>query len=247
MHVLVSLLLYIIFMSGGLISLGLKEDVEMISCIEKESLEALYLRGNSFIGEVPISLSRCIRLRFLDLGENKLSGVIPEWIGEELLELYVLVLGSNRFYGRLPSHVCWLSNIQVLDLSNNGLSGKERSFGRSGLELLKSIDLSRNNLSGKIPYEITSLYELFSINLSINKLHGKVPKDMGRIPTGSQLQCFNYTSYSGNPQLCGPPLTPRCGLSSPPTTVVGKEYAEDEDDFWKSFYIDMGVGISITF
>ncbi|KAI3809116.1 hypothetical protein L1987_25085 [Smallanthus sonchifolius] len=253
------------------------------------NLEALYLQANKFVGEVPMSLRNCRRLRFVDHGENKLSDIIPKWIGEELSELYVLVLGSNRFYGMLPSQVCWLYNIQVLDLSNNGLSGNiprcfdnftamarkifggdkitnhsyssfigsfmcislplacpnqprelaqfidnawvtwkgtERLFGRSGLQLLKSIDLSRNNLSGKLPYEITR-----------------------RIPTGSQLQRFIYTSYSGNPQLCGPPLSPRCGLPPPPTTiVVGKEVVEeDEGDFWKSYYTGMGVGFVVAF
>ncbi|MFS7958124.1 putative transferase [Helianthus anomalus] len=163
--------------------------------------------------------------------------------------------------------------------------GKERSFERTGLQLLKSIDISRNNLSGKLPCEITSLYDLASLNLSINKLHGEIPKDIGqlkslqsldlsrndfsghipsslaeltflgyldlsnnnlsgRIPTGTQLQGFNYTTYSGNPQLCGPPLTIRCGF---PPVVEKKDVEEDEDDSWKSYYTGMGAGFAVGF
>ncbi|KAJ0558499.1 putative transferase [Helianthus annuus] len=163
--------------------------------------------------------------------------------------------------------------------------GKERSFERSGLQLLKSIDLSRNSLSGELPDEITSLYDLASLNVSNNKLHGEIPKDIGqlksiqsldlsrnefsgripsslveitslgyldlsnnnlsgRIPTGTQLQSFNDTSYSGNPQLCGPPLSPRCG---PPPVVEKKDVEEDDDDFWKSNYIGMGSGFAVGF
>ncbi|KAF5800084.1 putative transferase [Helianthus annuus] len=163
--------------------------------------------------------------------------------------------------------------------------GKERSFERSGLQLLKSIDLSRNSLSGELPDEITSLYDLASLNVSNNKLHGEIPKDIGRvksiqsldlsrnefsgripsslveitslgyldlsnnnlsgrIPAGTQLQSFNDTSYSGNPQLCGPPLSPRCG---PPPVVEKKDVEEDDDDFWKSNYIGMGAGFAVGF
>ncbi|XP_071734431.1 receptor-like protein EIX2 [Rutidosis leptorrhynchoides] len=86
-------------------------------------LEALYLRKNAFVGELPMSLSNCTNLRFLDLGENKLSGKIPAWVGERLTRLYVLVLRSNIFNGSLPTQMCLLNNLNILDLSNNGLVG----------------------------------------------------------------------------------------------------------------------------
>ncbi|KAJ9540410.1 hypothetical protein OSB04_026916 [Centaurea solstitialis] len=86
-------------------------------------LEALYLRSNAFVGELPISFSNCTKLKFADFGENNLSGIIPPWIGERLSNLSFLVLRSNSFYGRLPSQLCWLNNLQVLHLSGNGFSG----------------------------------------------------------------------------------------------------------------------------
>ncbi|GKD69962.1 receptor-like protein EIX2 [Tanacetum coccineum] len=307
-------------------------------------LEALNLRSNGFVGKLPMSVSNCKSLRFLDLGHNNLSGIIPQWIGEKLPALTVVVLRSNAFGGRLPPQLCWLDNLQLLDMSNNELSGDipacvgnftamakksrfrnettdhlytfhdeifhdesiripgqngveeyrdsawvawkgaNRMFGRDGLKLLISIDLANNKLSGEIPSQITKLAELVSINFSCNRLHGKIPENIGKlknldsldlsrnkisgkipqslsnihflsyldlsfnnlrgkIPSGTQLQGFDSSCYGGNPKLCGPPLTRKCGL--PSVTVAGKEGApKDKDYYWESFYPGLGAGFA---
>ncbi|KAL9991719.1 putative non-specific serine/threonine protein kinase [Helianthus debilis subsp. tardiflorus] len=146
---------------------------------------------------------------------------------------------------------------QFLDNAWVAWKGAKRLFGKSGLSLLKSIDLSRNNLSGKIPNAIAGpkrygrLKSLESLDLSRNEFSGHIPWSLaqlnflsyldlsfnnlsGRIPIGSQLQRFSYTSYSGNPQLCGPPLTPRCGFLQ---VVEKKDVKEEDDDSWKLYYI----------
>ncbi|GJX28152.1 leucine-rich repeat-containing protein [Tanacetum coccineum] len=45
------------------------------------NLEGLRLNGNQLEGEVPHSLSKCRSLKVLDLGNNKLNGTFPEWLG----------------------------------------------------------------------------------------------------------------------------------------------------------------------
>ncbi|KAI3705067.1 hypothetical protein L1987_75299 [Smallanthus sonchifolius] len=204
------------------------------------NLEVLYLRTNAFVGELPMSLSNCTKLRFADFGENKLSGVIPEWIEEKLSDLYILVLGSNGFKGRIPSQICWLYNLQVLDVSNNGLSGNiPRCFHNFTAMARRSFGDDMTNHS----YSSYRRPPFFSAPLALRPYI-----QCGRIPTGSQLQCFNYTSYSDNPKLFGPPLTPRCGLQPPPATNVGKEdVEEDDDDLWKSYYTGMGAGFAVAF
>ncbi|KAJ0558505.1 putative leucine-rich repeat-containing, plant-type, leucine-rich repeat domain superfamily [Helianthus annuus] len=268
---------------------------------ELSELYVLVLGSNRFYGSLPSQICWLYNLQLLDLSDNGLSGDIPrcfdnftsmarESVGDDITSH-----SYSSFVGIIPCdphrpcpygpHV----EAQFLDNAWVAWKGTERSFGKSGLQLLKSIDLSRNNLSGKVSYEITGLYELVSLNVSFNKLHGEVPKDIGllrhlesldlsnnefsghipwslaqlnflsyldlsynnlsgRIPAGSQLQRFNYTSYSGNPQLCGPPLTPTCGFPPPPATDVGKKDVEqDEDDYWKSYYIGMGTGFGVGF
>lgn len=84
---------------------------------------SLHLRNNSFIGELPSSVKSFTQLTVLDLGHNKISGIIPAWIGDSLPDLVVLSLRSNNFHGRVPVQVFHLRRIQVLDLSQNNISG----------------------------------------------------------------------------------------------------------------------------
>ncbi|XP_077233664.1 receptor-like protein EIX1 [Tasmannia lanceolata] len=109
-------------------------------------MEALYLESNYLSGEIPKSIGRltrptsihlnnnslsgefppllhCANLMLLDLGENKLSGNIPTWVGERLSSLLILRLRSNEFNGTIPPQLAYLPSLQVLDLANNCLSG----------------------------------------------------------------------------------------------------------------------------
>ncbi|WVZ15184.1 hypothetical protein V8G54_012750, partial [Vigna mungo] len=86
-------------------------------------LQALLLRDNNLVEEIPFSIRNCTKLVMLDFSENNLSGSIPDWIGTKE-ELQILSLGKNQFFGSLPFTVCCLRNIQLLDLSLNNLSGK---------------------------------------------------------------------------------------------------------------------------
>lgn len=60
----------------------------------------------------------------LDMAENRLSGLIPTWIGIKLQELQFLSLGGNHFYGSLPLQICHQKSIHLLALSLNNLSGQ---------------------------------------------------------------------------------------------------------------------------
>ncbi|XP_059433624.1 receptor-like protein EIX2 [Corylus avellana] len=86
-------------------------------------LQTLHLQNNNFIGELPKSLVTCSSLKLLDLGENRLSGRIPAWIGTSLPNLIVLRLPSNLFMGRIPLQLCHLTSLQILDLSQNNIIG----------------------------------------------------------------------------------------------------------------------------
>ncbi|RZB61542.1 Receptor-like protein EIX2 [Glycine soja] len=87
-------------------------------------LQALLLRNNNLTDEIPFSLRSCTNLVMLDISENRLSGLIPAWIGSELQELQFLSLGRNNFHGSLPLQICYLSDIQLLDVSLNSMSGQ---------------------------------------------------------------------------------------------------------------------------
>ncbi|XP_015876724.3 receptor-like protein EIX2 [Ziziphus jujuba] len=175
-----------------------------------QNLAVLRLQDNNFSGELP-SLENCTELGVVDLGGNKLTGRIPEWIGKRLSKLIILRLRQNEFNGSLPSSLCNLPALQNLDLSHNRVSGLLPQCLNNltamyneidvrlilglvqvvwkGLELefgenlkyLRSIDISSNYLSGTIPDNLTSLYKLISLNLSRNNLNGSIPEKFGQL------------------------------------------------------------------
>ncbi|KAF3437545.1 hypothetical protein FNV43_RR20299 [Rhamnella rubrinervis] len=89
--------------------------------------EEIDLSSNQLEGPVcrriTIVLKNCTELEVLDVGENKLWGSIPTWIGERLENLVVLSLRSNHFNGSIPVNLCHLQHLQLLDLSINDVSG----------------------------------------------------------------------------------------------------------------------------
>ncbi|PQM38777.1 LRR receptor-like serine/threonine-protein kinase GSO2 [Prunus yedoensis var. nudiflora] len=87
------------------------------------SIKTLKLNNNRFVRELPSQLKNCEELTLVDVGENKLSGLIPEWLGENLLNLAIIILRSNQFYRSIPPQLCHLTDLQILDLSMNNISG----------------------------------------------------------------------------------------------------------------------------
>ncbi|MBA0680721.1 hypothetical protein Goari_012406, partial [Gossypium aridum] len=158
----------------------------------------LRLRNTSLYGKIPHSLENCTQLGLLDLGDNKLTGIIPPWIGERLDGLIVLRLRSNEFHGNIPSTLCLLLFLQVLDLSLNNTSGVipsclnkltvmtylwEGSFGITDddnfifsfndhlLVVWKGFERVYGNTLGMLK----------SIDLSCNQLSGEIPRELASL------------------------------------------------------------------
>ncbi|XP_058111258.1 receptor-like protein 7 [Magnolia sinica] len=152
-------------------------------------------------------------------------------------------LSNNHFEGEFPKEIGNLKLLYILNLSRNGLTGPiPASLGN--LTQLESLDLSQNNLSGEIPHELSKLTFLEVLNLSYNQL-------VGNIPFANQFSTFNDDTYIGNPRLCGPPLTRKCG-----NTKAQQPFAPNNVDSrstrhinWQLISIELGyiVGIGAFF
>ncbi|PON96923.1 LRR domain containing protein [Trema orientale] len=240
------------------------------------NLLVLRLRHNEFNGSLPLSLCSLPALHVLDLSDNKISGFLPECLnnitamsyevpdniilglvqvvwkgieiefGQNLKHLRSIDISSNNLSGMIPQNITSLLKLVSLNLSRNHLTGIiPGNFNK--LSSLESLDLSRNWLSGSIPASFSSLNFLSYLDLSYNNLSG-------RIPLGTQLQSFSASSYVGNLQLCGPPLTKDCSgdkIDQDPDVRDGSEDDKDEgddDDFLTfGFFFSIGIGYFVGF
>ncbi|KAK1354363.1 hypothetical protein POM88_047619 [Heracleum sosnowskyi] len=76
---------------------------------------------------------------------------------------------------------------------------------------------------------------LSALNLSENHLAGSIPR-------GGQFDTFDYSTFLGNLDLCGLPLTKRCNNDELPTQKV-----DDDNDWltdWKIILIGYGIGLA---
>ena len=158
-----------------------------------------------------------------------------EYIGNLIL-VRMIDLSSNKLSGPIPSEISSLSALRFLNLSRNQLSGEiPKEMG--GMKLLESLDLSANRISGEIPQSLSDLSFLSYLNLSYNNLSG-------RIPTSTQLQSFDALSYTGNSELCGPPVSSSCTKEK---ELEGDSlHEQDSEGFFATseFYLGMGFGFA---
>lgn len=143
-----------------------------------------------------------------------------EMVLVRILTIFVsLDLSNNRFHGKIPHEIGDLKSLVVLNLSRNAFEGRIPSSIGDLVEL-ESLDLSRNKLSGTIPQQLTSLTFMSAFNVSYNNLTGS-------IPGGNQFNTYGNDSYLGNINLCGQPLSKKCGpddsTPEPPSEGEGED------------------------
>ncbi|KAF3557739.1 hypothetical protein F2Q69_00017831 [Brassica cretica] len=169
------------------------------------NLNKLDLSNNRLNGTIPKELCSMPRLQYLLLDQNSIRGEIPHEIGN-CVKLLELQLGRNYLTGTIPSEIGRMRNLQIaLNLSFNHLHGSLPSeLGR--LDKLVLLDVSNNMLTGSIPQQLKGMMSLFEVNFSNNLLSGPVPVFF-------PFQKSPNSSFSGNKELCGSPLSSSCGYS----------------------------------
>lgn len=216
------------------------------------SLQILDLAHNRLSWSIPTCFNKLSAMAtrndslgkiYLDSGSSTFDNVLLVMKGKVVEYSTILKfvrsidLSSNALCGEIPEEVTRLSELQSLNLSQNSLTGRIPE-GIGSLRYLESMDFSVNQLSGEIPQSMSDLTFLSHLNLSDNRLRG-------RIPSGTQLQSFGPSSFSGN-ELCGPPLSKNCSVDN----KFHVEHEREEDGnglkgWW--FYVSMVLGFIVGF
>ncbi|KAK3003671.1 hypothetical protein RJ639_018368 [Escallonia herrerae] len=111
-------------------------------------------------------------MTIINLSRNYLNGTIPpEWASTKLENLYV---NENRLSGPIPEYLGNITSLTSMSLGNNLFSGTvPAELGR--LVNLKDLIFSTNNLTGGLPLELNKLTRLTLLRLSSNNFTGKIP------------------------------------------------------------------------
>ncbi|GJR67695.1 leucine-rich repeat receptor protein kinase EMS1 [Tanacetum coccineum] len=180
-------------------------------------LQCLVLSNNELTGSIPgsekskyfrqvgIPDSSFVQHHGLyDLSYNRLTGLIPDDIGDCLV-VVDLLLNGNTLLGEIPKSLAKLTNLTTLDLSSNLLSGGiPMEIG--GNSKLQGLFLEYNNLTGPIPFELGQLTGLVKLNITGNKLSGSIPvmnlsynSFMGELPRSlGNMSYLNSLDLHGN-------------------------------------------------
>ncbi|KAM0036764.1 putative non-specific serine/threonine protein kinase [Helianthus debilis subsp. tardiflorus] len=86
-------------------------------------LKWLDFESNFFEGEFFSGLTNSPHLQELELAGNRLSGKIPDIIGNLSRSLVQLHLDDNQISGAIPPNISNLLNLTLLNLSSNSLNG----------------------------------------------------------------------------------------------------------------------------
>jgi Leucine-rich repeat (LRR) protein len=188
--------------------------VPLDSICQLQSLERLSLGFNQLHGPITEDLKNCVKLQYLDLGNNFFTGSVPDI--SPLSGLQYLYLNSSGFSGNfpwdslrnmtglirlslgdnpfnpspIPSVVAQLTKLDWLYLSNCHIQGSIPA-GIGTLTALINLELSDNNMTGEIPVEIGNLVNLWQLELYNNAFTGKLPASLRNL---TKLELFDAST-----------------------------------------------------
>ncbi|KAK9153985.1 hypothetical protein Sjap_001465 [Stephania japonica] len=175
--------------------------------------ELLFLDLSTF----PPNLKTLGPLRVIDLGENRLFGNLPMWMGKRLPYLEILRLRSNSFSGFIHENHCLLHSLRILDLAHNGLSGTiPHCFGNfSGMAMIDSTNpfslsnwVAGHELEDQVSVWITRGIELeyngtLSFLKCIDLSPGEIPTEITRL-LGLSILNLSLNHLTGSiPEMIG--------------------------------------------
>ncbi|KAA8538576.1 hypothetical protein F0562_028230 [Nyssa sinensis] len=144
------------------------------------SLRKIDLRNNSLSGSLLVGINNDLpNLEELDLSYNRLSGTLPNEIGDINLER--LSIHESSLTGLIPFKIFNISTIRMIDLHSNQLSGHLPICMGCWLPNLEELYLGSNKLTGTIPSSISNASKLTIVEMVSNSFTGFIPNTLGNL------------------------------------------------------------------
>ncbi|PSS17322.1 Receptor-like protein kinase [Actinidia chinensis var. chinensis] len=160
------------------------------SICQLQSLETLSLGQNHLHGPITEDLKNCVRLQYLDLGNNFFSGSVPDL--SPLTNLKYLHMNNSGFSGNFPwNSFSNMTGLLALSLGDNAFERALFPNSVLGLTQLNWLYLSNCNIEGEIPHGIGNLTELINLELSNSFFSGEIPPEISRLKKLWQLELYN--------------------------------------------------------
>ncbi|XP_073150150.1 probable LRR receptor-like serine/threonine-protein kinase At3g47570 isoform X2 [Henckelia pumila] len=198
--------------------IGKMPDVSGLSLLQQVHFSVNNIQDDtSFIS----SFTNCTNLQILDVGQNLISGSLPDSVGNLSRQLNKLSMFSNQIQGNIPSGIGNLVGLDVLYLQDNILDGpipssigkllnlqrlflavnrftNELPYSLGNLTLLNLVFLGENNISGNVPSSIGNCTNLQILDLSRNNLNGLIPPEIMSLSSISISLILSYNAFSGS-------------------------------------------------
>lgn len=198
--------------------------------VTKLVLEHLNLTGS--LKQTSLNLNQLDQLRVLSFKDNSISGQIPNLTA--LVNLKSLYLNHNNFSGEFPTYISLFHRLKIIVLSDNQISGQIPN-SLLNLRRLYVLHLQDNQFAGEIPPLNQST--LRYLNLSNNQLSGE-------IPVTPALIRFDFSSFSGNINLCGQQINRQCNGNTALAPSISPSYtgksSKNRSKRWKLIAITAG-------
>jgi Leucine-rich repeat (LRR) protein len=143
----------------------------------KPRVTAIDLGFNKVTGIIPAEIGYLTELTDLDMNGNSLQGVLPQLMFRNLKKLKRLNLHMNDLFGGIPKELGLLKNLKELTLFGNFFFGPVPNE-LSNLKKLENLDLYANNLTGQVPSSLGKLKNLKEFYINDNEVSGRMPKEI---------------------------------------------------------------------
>jgi Leucine-rich repeat (LRR) protein len=156
----------------------------------------LKMPSNNLVGKIPDCLSELNYLKILFLPENKLTGLIPGFIGTTLLELRHIDLSYNNLSGNLPTFgVRFISHLKTMRLHDNSIGGSIHVLAGNMTELT-ALALHNNEIGGVLPESMTNMKKLEEVTMHNNRFTGPIPESFGRLMPRLRILSLSHNQFS---------------------------------------------------